>query len=100
MFFMEPAVRATVIPNLMEGLEVIPAPGLRPIKQVEMHKKWRPLLPEWAKDITCPKPSQAVLDEVNKEKNSKRKNKRKASAMKRDDDKPTPTESFQIHHVL
>ena len=50
---------------------------LRPIKQVELWKKWGPLLPEEARKVTCPKPSQEVIDSIkerNREKTRQKKN--------------------------
>ena len=45
-------------------------PGLSVMKQVHMYTKWRPLLPIELQDITCPKPSDDV---VNKCKSSLKK---------------------------
>jgi hypothetical protein len=37
------------------------SPGLPPIKQYELYKKWRKITPEEFKNVTCPKPSESVL---------------------------------------
>ena len=39
-------------------------PGLKERKQVELYTKWRNLLPEEDKDITCPKPTTKVTSNV------------------------------------
>ena len=48
------------------------------IKQVDIWTKWRPLIPEKHRDITCPKPSEEILTAEKKRKkekyNSKKKN--------------------------
>jgi hypothetical protein len=50
-------------------------PGLRPIKQVEMYKKFRPFVPRRFWGETCPKPSEEVLMQVKDETEKKRKHK-------------------------
>ena len=53
-------------------------PGLKPRKQVEMYTKWRPLLPENKRDITCPRPDDEEIKEVKAEiVESRERNKRK-----------------------
>jgi len=59
--------------------QLVPTP-LKPIKQVELWKKWAPLLPEEARNITCPKPSQEVIDSI-KERN-RLKTRKKSSEKK------------------
>ena len=56
-------------------VEVIEPPGLKPIKQVELYKNWRPLVPDEYKDAICPKPSDAILEVVKKERAEKKKKK-------------------------
>jgi hypothetical protein len=53
-------------------LETLKPPGLRPIKQVELYKRFRPYVPRkyWAE--TCPKPTDEVIDSVRKERANKR----------------------------
>ena len=55
--------------------EIIPPPGINPYKQVELFTKYRDLLDEDSKDITCPRPSKEVwaLVKDEKEMNKKRK---------------------------
>ena len=54
---------------------VIEPPGLKPIKQVELYKNWRPLVPDEYKDAICPKPSDTILEVVKKERAEKKKKK-------------------------
>ena len=70
--------------SILSGIEEVPYPGLKPIKQIEMYKKWRDIVPiEYWEEI-CPKPSDELLKTHNKELNAKRakkyaaKKKRKA----------------------
>jgi hypothetical protein len=67
--------RAAAIARMEVDLkELIPTP-LRAIKQVELWKKWGPLLPEEFRGITCPKPSDEIIASIkerNKEKTCKR----------------------------
>lgn len=63
---------------MLNELKVLTPPGLRPIKQVELYSKWAPIMPKWAADITCPKPSDEVMKSVRAEKTSKAAAKRKA----------------------
>jgi hypothetical protein len=55
---------------------VLPKPGIRPIKQVELYTKYRPLVPEEYRDSICPKPSDEVMAMVRAEKKDKRDNKK------------------------
>jgi hypothetical protein len=45
-------------------LKLLTPTALKPIKQVELWKKWGPLLPEEARAITCPKPSDEVIESI------------------------------------
>ena len=56
--------RQLAISKIPDKLEVLPRPKLWDIKAVELYTKWRPILPSWARDLTCPKPSDAVLQKV------------------------------------
>jgi hypothetical protein len=42
-------------------LQTLTAPGLCPIKQVELYNKFRPFVPHDFWEATCPKPSDEVL---------------------------------------
>lgn len=59
-------------------------PGLRPIKQVELYKKFRPFVPREFWEETCPKPSDAVLTQVKNETAAKRKVKAAAAKPEKD----------------
>jgi hypothetical protein len=52
-------------------------PGLREIKQVEMYKKYRSLVPAEYRAELCPEPAKEVLDREKKRKNAKSKAKLK-----------------------
>ena len=56
---------------MLQELQPLKAPGLRPIKQVELYSKWGPLLPEEDCLITCPKPKDNIIEMVKKEKATK-----------------------------
>ena len=59
-----------------------PGPGLREIKQVELWKKYRPLVPEEHREECCPMPSKEILDGEKNRKNAKSKMKRDAKKKK------------------
>ena len=65
--------RARRIKNMEADLNELVPSGLRPIKQVELYTKWAKLLPKWAAAITCPKPSQEVIDSIKKSRREKTK---------------------------
>jgi hypothetical protein len=50
---------------------ILPRPGIKPIKQVELYKKWRPFVPAQFRDEICPRPSDEVLNSVKNDRNSK-----------------------------
>jgi hypothetical protein len=69
----------------LELLQQVPdqvnPPGLNKLKQVDLYKKWRPLLPPRFRDITCPKPPDTIALEVQEERRTKarhRQQKKKA----------------------
>jgi chromatin remodeling complex protein RSC6 len=64
-------------------LQTLKPPGLRPIKQVELYKKFCPYVPRQYWDETCPKPSDEVLESVRKERADKRKTKNNNDAEKK-----------------
>jgi cell division septation protein DedD len=75
-------------------------PGLRPIKQVEMYKKFRLFVPRRFWDETCPKPSDEVMMQIKDETAKKRKQKTAAKppqavAVKRTDVKPTTAKTLK-----
>ena len=57
-------------------VELIKPPGLKPIKQVKLYKKWWPLVPDEYKDDICPKPHDSVFEILKKEKADKQKAKK------------------------
>ena len=56
--------RRESIGNMERDLKLLTPTALKPIKQVELWKKWGPLLPEEARAITCPKPSDEVIESI------------------------------------
>jgi hypothetical protein len=56
--------------------EILPHPGLRDIKQMELYVNYRKLVPEAFWDALCPKPSDEVLQKHKKERNVKLKQKK------------------------
>jgi len=65
------------------------APGIKPIKLVEMYTKWREFIPPMYQDDLCPKPSDEIIESVKKKRNQKsreyQKKKRKKRAEPEDD---------------
>ena len=60
----------------MDGLKQVKAPGMKPIKEVELYKKWRKHVPEEYQDEICPKPSDEVLAKFGHEKKDKQQAKK------------------------
>ena len=58
---------------LRQSPTVLKAPGLREIKQVELFKNYRNLIPEEYRDELCPKLSDEVLRRVKGDTNEKKK---------------------------
>lgn len=53
------------------NIQVLPRPGVKPIKQVELYKKWRPFIPVQYREEICPRPSDEVIASVKSERNKK-----------------------------
>lgn len=60
-------------------MQFLAKPGLKPIKQVHLYTKWRSVVPHPYKDITCPLPSNEIIQMVLKRK-PKKKNKQTTDA--------------------
>jgi hypothetical protein len=58
-------------------VDVIEAPGIPPIKQVELFSKYRALIPEEFRDITCPEPSEDIKNKIKSERNTKQRERAK-----------------------
>jgi len=69
--------RAQVIREDWERMAVLEKPGLRPIKQVELYKKYRPFVPPEVADIICPKPSDEALRAYEKDKDAREAEKKR-----------------------
>ena len=50
-------------------------PGLSELKQVDLYLKYRPFIPPEHQDEICPRPSDAVMEKVKKERNEKQRGK-------------------------
>jgi hypothetical protein len=62
------ARRDEMIENILNNKTTLIPPGLKPIKQVELRKKWGHFIPEDERDELCPKPSDDVIQQVAQEK--------------------------------
>ena len=47
-------------------MKKLPEVGLKPIKQLHLYTKWRKVLPQEYKDVTCPLPSEDVVKQFRK----------------------------------
>ena len=65
---LNPDARACKIAKMEENLEELVSTTLKPIKQVELWKKWVPLIPEKYRADTCLKPTEAIINSI-KERN-------------------------------
>jgi hypothetical protein len=76
--------RITELKRAMNNKYPLPAPGLKPIKQVELWKKWGQYIPDNERDELCPKPTEDVIKKVAAGKASKAKTaqRKKASTAK------------------
>ena len=72
--------------DLEEGLVKLIAPGIQPIKKIELAKKWGPLVPEEYRDAFC-KP--AERSDINKVKASRREKRKISSNKKKQMKQPT-----------
>ena len=61
---MNPEERVISIKKTEQDLEVLQPTPLKPIKAVELCNKWGPLLPKYARLITCPKTSNEIIDSI------------------------------------
>ena len=78
---LNPELRSHKIARMTQELkELVPTP-LKPIKQVELWKKWGPLLPEYARKVTCPRPTDEVIRSI-KEKIRKREKGQNRNSLK------------------
>jgi len=68
---LNPEVRAQEIARMEQELNQLNPTPLKPIKQVELWKKWGPLLPEGARKEMCPRPSDDVIKSI-KDRNSEK----------------------------
>ena len=87
---LDPEVRAREIQRMEENLEELVPTALKPIKQVELWKKWAPLIPERYRADTCPKPTDEIINSIkerNREKSKIRTKQKKLQNAKEISDK-------------
>ena len=58
-------------------LSILKPPGIPPIKQVELFSKYRALIPEPFRDITCPDPGEEIKFKIKSERNTKQRDRKK-----------------------
>jgi len=56
--------RQSFIRAALDDVTPLPAPGMKPIKQVELWKKWGPFVPEAARHHLCRRPPDDVINQV------------------------------------
>ena len=88
---MNPEVRAREIAKMEEKLVQLVPTGLKPIKQVELWKKWAPLIPEEFRAVTCPKPSDEVINSIKERNREKSKNRTKQKKLQNANDSSDKT---------
>ena len=49
-----------IVERGFKNITAMPAPGIKPIKQMELATKWRPLVPDEYQDDICPIPPREV----------------------------------------
>ena len=57
----EPGEQIRLLKEALENITQMKAPGIKPIKQVELAKKWRPLVLDEYQDDICPIPSSEIM---------------------------------------
>jgi hypothetical protein len=75
------AKRANKLAEEFENLPV-PVPGVPPIKQVELWKKWGPNVPVKKREELCSKPPQEIIDLLVANSKKERAKKNKSEALK------------------
>jgi hypothetical protein len=67
-------------------LQTVGAPGIPPIKQVELFTKYRALIPKVFRDVTCPDPGDHIKMKIKSERNTKQQERStKARTMKKEE---------------
>ena len=90
--------RSNFVKSLTAERRYTNAPGMSEQKEVELFTKWRPHLPIWAQDITCPRPSDEVMARVKAEiveKRQAREEKKKEKSARSNNTKSTETQEKQ-----
>lgn len=60
------AIRSLHVKYAYRQMKKLSPIGLKPIKQMDLYRKWRPILPQEYKDITCPLPPESVIRQFKK----------------------------------
>ena len=63
--------RKRMILQSLKEMNPMPKPGIKPIKQVELGSKWRPLVPEEFRDDVCPIPPKDLVEKFKASKRNK-----------------------------
>ena len=64
--------RTNLIVNALANVKNMTTPWIKTIKQIELAKKWCPLVPEEYREDVCPIPPNEIVEKYRKEKNSKK----------------------------
>ena len=77
-------------------LESVVPPGIPPIKQVELFSKYRALIPESFRDVTCPDPGEDIKKKITSEQNTrKQENVRSRKSKSKTTNKKMKTSHFK-----
>ena len=79
-------------PTLLKSppLDTLVPPGIPPIKQVELFSKFRGLIPEAFRDVTCPDPGDEIKGKIKSERNTKQRERNKKIKMEATHNKADP----------
>ena len=76
-------------------LESVVPPGIPPIKQVELFSKYRALIPESFRDVTCPDPGEDIKKKIRSERNTKARERKKSKIEIKNDEQEDEDKPFQ-----
>ena len=76
-------------------LESVVPPGIPPIKQVELFSKYRALIPESFRDVTCPDPGEDIKKKIRSERNTKARECKKSKIEIKNDEQEDEDKPFQ-----
>ena len=79
---MEKGERISALKKALKEVAKITRPGIKPIKQIELATKWRPLVPKEYQDDVCPIPPAELVEKYKKDKGNA--NQKKTSEIQND----------------